>query len=901
MKLRWLLPIVLLPVLGGVFLSQVSSRGGEKASGIAENTIASTKDSGREAKTVTERNREKQTFVPEPAVTRTVPVKPSPLDKASDEETRRFPGAKVLEATEVAGPDPGQVTRVRILETDFKYPHVRTEEVIDQASGLVISREEMVADHVLVTLQEGEDPAALLARLDLPTASLEAVSPDPSVPLFRLHLPEASLSSVPSALASLDDKAGGVVAAEPDFIRQSLLVPNDPKYLDGTLWALNQSNDVDIDAPEAWDVRTAALNITVAVIDTGVRYTHQDLAANAWTNPGEIAGDRIDNDGNGYVDDVRGIDAYNRDGDPMDDQGHGTHCAGTIGASGNNGIGLTGVAWGVRLMALKFLSSTGSGTDSDAVICIDYARLKGAKILSCSWGGGGAGTSLQAAIERARTAGILIVAAAGNEANNNDLRPSFPASYPQDNIVSVASTTSTDALSSFSNFGATSVDLGAPGSSIYSTVSTSDTAYATYSGTSMATPHVAGALALLAAQYPTDTHTALISRLLNGTDPTPALNGRARAGRLNLAKALTSTNTPPVVRPANDNFASAAAVTGNSWTRSGSSTNATAEAGEPSHAGQTPGASVWYSWTAPASGSATLTTAGSGFDTVLAVYTGTAVGSLTPVAANDNPASGGTAAAVSFQAVAGTVYRIAVDGKGGAAGNVSLAGNLVGAALVNDAFANATVVANSFSVSGSNIGATSEAREPNHAGVSGGRSVWWTWTAPANGRMVVATTGSSFDTTLAVYTGTQVSQLRLVGSNDDVSGSDRTSRVTFSVRAGTTYRIAVDGFRGATGAIRLAGTFTLKTALAAPANVAATMSSNGTVRGTWAPVTGATGYEATIKSATRTYGVVRTSSTTALWRTRIPSSETAFITVRAFDVDMDPGLPSADRPIMRTR
>ncbi|NBT90471.1 MAG: peptidase S8, partial [Verrucomicrobia bacterium] len=192
----------------------------------------------------------------------------------------------------------------------------------------------MVADHVLVTLRDGEDPTALLDALNLAEASLEAVSPDPAVPLYRLQLPSATLEALPTVLAALDKAPGSVVSAEPDFIRQGLLVPNDPKYLDGTLWGLNQGNDADIDAPEAWDVRTSALNITVAVIDTGIRYTHQDLAANVWTNPGEVAGDRIDNDGNGYVDDVRGIDAYNRDGDPMDDEGHGTHCAGTIGATG---------------------------------------------------------------------------------------------------------------------------------------------------------------------------------------------------------------------------------------------------------------------------------------------------------------------------------------------------------------------------------------------------------------------------------------------------------------------------------------------------------------------------------------------------------------------------------------
>ena len=904
MRLRWLFPLAVLAVLavgGGAFLSQVSFRGGDQAIATAETSPAPAKVSGNGARTVAARSQAKQvpTSLPEKPVTRTVPVAPSPLDRPSEEELQRFSGARVTQAVEVAGPGPGQVTRVRILETDFKYPHLRTEEIIDEVTGRVLSREEMVADHVMVTLQQGEDPAALLANLNLDEAILEAVSADPAVPLFRLQLPSASLEAVPSALAALDKTTGGVVSAEPDFIRQGLLVPNDPKFLDGTLWGLNQTNDADIDAPEAWDIRSAANEITVAVIDTGIRYTHQDLAANAWINPAETAGDGIDNDGNGYVDDVRGIDAYNRDSNPMDDEGHGTHCAGTIGATGNNGIGLTGVAWGVKLMALKFLSATGSGTDSDAVTCIDYARLKGAKILSCSWGGGGAGTSLQAAIERARTAGILIVAAAGNETNNNDLNPSYPASYPHDNIVSVAATTSTDALASFSNFGATSVDLGAPGSSIYSTVATSDTAYASYSGTSMATPHVSGALALLAAQYPTETHAGLISRLLNGTDPIPALTGKAQAGRLNLAKALVSTNTPPVVRPANDLFASATGVTGTTWTRTGSSVHATAEGGEPSHAGQAPGFSIWYSWTAPASGAATISTAGSGFDTVLAVYTGSSVGALTPVAANDNPASGGTAAAVSFQAVAGTVYRIAVDGKGATFGSVNLAGSVTGPTPANDAFANATVVNSSFSVTGANVGATREALEPNHAGVSGGKSVWWSWTAPASGRLVLATAGSSYDTVMAVYTGSRVDQLRQVAANDDVSRRDTSSRVSISVRAGTTYRIAVDGYSGAAGSIRLAGTFTAKTALAAPANVNGSLNRLGILRASWAPVTGAVMYEVTVKSALRTYAVARTVNTSVALRVRIPANEAAVVTVRAFDADLDPGLPSADRPVTR--
>ena len=899
--LRLALFLLVAAGVGFLLSSHFFNQGGSVVTATSQKATTKAASALNPPVTVAQRNHRETAFSVSPVI-RTVPIVPSPLDRPSEDEVRRFPVAKVTLSAEVPGPGPGQSTRVRILATDFKYPNIRTEEIVDQTTGQVLTREEMVADHVLVTLRDGEDPTALLDALNLAEASLEAVSPDPAVPLYRLQLPSATLEALPTVLAALDKAPGSVVSAEPDFIRQGLLVPNDPKYLDGTLWGLNQGNDADIDAPEAWDVRTSALNITVAVIDTGIRYTHQDLAANVWTNPGEVAGDRIDNDGNGYVDDVRGIDAYNRDGDPMDDEGHGTHCAGTIGATGNNGIGLTGVAWGVRLMALKFLSSTGSGSDSDAVICIDYARLKGAKVLSCSWGGGGAGASLQAAIERARAAGILMVAAAGNETNNNDLYPFYPASYPHNNIISVASTTPLDGFSSFSNYGALTVDLGAPGSSIYSTVSTSDTAYATYSGTSMATPHVSGAMALLAAQYPSESYTELISRLLQGTDSIPALVGRARAGRLNLAKALISTNSPPVIRPANDNFASGTAVVGASWARSGSTTNATAELGEPSHAGQAPGLSVWYTWTPSSSGLATVSTAGSSFDTVLAVYTGNSLGTLVSVASNDDPASGGTAATTSFQAVAGTVYRIVVDGKGGAYGNLSLTGNIVSVSVSNDAFANSTVFSGtSFTGKGSNVGATREAGEPNHASVSGGKSVWCRWIAPENGRLVLTTAGSSYDTVLAAYTGSRVDQLRQIAANDDVSSRDRSSRVQFSVRGGTTYHFAVDGYQGAAGSIQLAGSFSAKTQLSAPASVGGTLSSRGVLLVNWSQVPGAVVYEVTVRSLSRTYSITRTPATGISQRTTIPSNEQIFVSVRPFDVDMDSGLLSAEFPVVRVR
>ena len=783
------------------------------------------------------------------------------MDRPSAEELKRFPGSTVKQSAEVAGPGPNQTTRVRLLETDFKYPNLRTEEVVDTTTGQVILREEMVATHVLVTLSEGEDPTAFLAKMGTQANTIERVTPD--VPLYRVHLTAVSLESLPNALDTAAAQPGAL-AVEPDYVRQAILVPNDPKYLDGTLWGLNQTSDADIDAPEGWNVRSSAGAVIVAIIDTGIKTTHQDLSANMWRNSAEIAGNKIDDDANGFVDDIFGCDAYNNDGDPTDDQGHGSHCAGTIGGTGNNNIGVTGVAWGVKLMGCKFLSATGSGADSDAVRCIDYARSKGAKILSNSWSGGGVGVSLQAAIERTRTAGLIFVAAAGNDGRNTDSSPSYPASLATDNIVSVAATTRTDTLASFSNYGSVTTDLGAPGDEIYSTVSTSDTAYATYSGTSMATPHVAGVLALLMAQFPTESYSSIITRLMNGTDKIPALAGKTKSGgRLNLSNALLGTTPPNPVRPANDAFASAVATSTAAWTLTGNNTNGTSETGEPAHAGNAATKSVWWTYTAPTSGTCTLRTLGSAFDTVLVVYTGTSVGALTAIASNDNSSSTVLDSTVSFTAVKGTIYRIAVDGKSGTSGAIQLSASLIGVvAPANDNFASSKVLTGiTFSVKDSNIGATLQTGEPKHAGTTGGKSVWWSWTAPSTGTFTLATTGSSFDTTLAIYTGSVVNALAVLGSNDDQSSRLRTSKVVVSVVSGKTYRIAVDGYSAAAGAITLSGSLVAKVVLAAPTGVTAIRDTAGRIAISWSAVAGSSSYEVTLTSGTTVYASGQVSGT----------------------------------------
>ncbi len=359
-------------------------------------------------------------------------------------------------------------------------------------------------------------------------------------------------TAVATALALLR-QSGLAEYAEPDAIVHVLATdPDDPRYQSGELWGLHNTGlydgtpGADVDARDAWDLRTGAPGVVVAVVDTGIRATHEDLAANLWTNPGEIAGNGRDDDGDGYVDDVHGINAIAGNGNPDDDYGHGSHVAGTIGGLGNNSLGVTGVAWRVQLMALKFIDAQGNGAVSDAITCIDYARAHGANIINASWGGPSFESSaLHDAIAAARDAGIIFVAAAGNSTQDNDAQPLYPSSYDLDNIVAVAATDRNDNLAFFSDYGATTVDLGAPGYNIFSCWNGSDSDYRYDDGTSMAAAEVSGAVALARAQFPTDTYRQIIQRILSGTDPLPALAGKCvSGGRLNLRKVLSGAATP---------------------------------------------------------------------------------------------------------------------------------------------------------------------------------------------------------------------------------------------------------------------------------------------------------------------------------------------------------------------
>jgi len=363
--------------------------------------------------------------------------------------------------------------------------------------------------------------------------------------LHRISLPQgANIAAAVRALHAQD----AVDFAEPNWIYQHTAVSNDTYYTNGTLWGMYgdtsplHTNQYGSQAGEAWNAgHNLCKGVVVGVIDEGVQYTHPDLKANHWKNAAEIEGNNIDDDGNGYVDDKHGWDFDGNNKSVYDGTGddHGTHVSGTIGGVGGNGVGVAGVCWKVKMAHVKFLGA-GGGTTANAIKSVDYITdLKTRHNLNLvatnnSWGGGGFSQGLKDAIDRGGNANILFVAAAGNHAGNNDTSPFYPASYTSDAVVAVAAITSSGSLASFSAYGATSVDLCAPGQSITSTVPTNS--YSSYSGTSMATPHVTGAIALYAKNHPGLTAAQLKAAVLGTTTATASCNGKTvTGGRLNVS------------------------------------------------------------------------------------------------------------------------------------------------------------------------------------------------------------------------------------------------------------------------------------------------------------------------------------------------------------------------------
>ena len=403
----------------------------------------------------------------------------------------------------------------------------------------------------------------LYSSLGFAIESFRAFKTDPRFHLLRLQdgVDEAEFLYEINALSEVE-------YAEPNYVLHILdraedipsvrndVIPRDPDFR--FLWGLHNTGQLDyfgnvglagadIGATKAWNFTTGSKNIVVAVLDTGVDFSHLDLAPNVYRNPGEWGdgkeSDGIDNDGNGFVDDHTGWNFYLNNNNTKDDNSHGTHCAGIMGAIGNNGIGVAGVAWNVSIMPIKFLSGAGKGSLEHVIQSVKYATAMGVDIMSNSYGGGGHSRAMKDAIREANERGILFVAAAGNTGLNSDISPYYPASYPVDNVIAVAATDNQDRLASFSTFGKKSVHIAAPGENVYSTGLLNE--YYIYSGTSMSVPYVAGALALLFSYDPSLSHLEAKDRLLRSRDPKEHLAGKIKhSGRLNVYNAINEIYLP---------------------------------------------------------------------------------------------------------------------------------------------------------------------------------------------------------------------------------------------------------------------------------------------------------------------------------------------------------------------
>lgn len=598
--------------------------------------------------------------------------------------------------------------------------------------------------------------------------------------LAIIQAPEADSGIDPAVNLQIQRKAlleSGLVAfTEPDYVVNVNAPPDDPGFNQGLLWGLRNTGQnggtagMDIDAEGAWDVTTGSSDVIVAVIDTGIRSTHYDLAVNMWVNAGEIADNGLDDDGDGYIDNIHGIDVANNDGDPDDDHSHGTHVAGTIGAAANDGNLCVGVAWNVRLMACKFLDERGYGYTSDAVKCIDFAVSKGARILNCSWGSSGSSEAIREALERAGENGVICVAAAGNSGVDTDQYPHYPSGYDLDNIISVAAIDRNGRLASWSNYGRTTVDVAAPGVEILSSVADSDSSYSYYSGTSMATPHVVGIAALMLANDPQLTAAQLKSGILNTSVLLDNLEGLCVTGGLanannalqgggdgELEVELTASETPLIggqsvlffarvtdVDPITDAVVSGTIMEASlSFSDDGTNGDVNAEDGI--------------------------------YTTAFMAPTDTSLTQLILTVTATAPGYSSTTASAEF-----TVLH----------------------SPSNDDFADSITISGSRArFTGSNLGATAEKGEPRHYFWKAQCSVWYEWTAPSTGLAMVTTRGSNFDTVMAVYTGDNLDSLRRIARDDD-RGGNLTSRVRFWARAGKTYQIAIDGYRGEEGQIK---------------------------------------------------------------------------------------------------
>ena len=471
-------------------------------------------------------------------------------------------GAAAVTAT-ISAVQVGQPTGANAALADAPAPAPTAEEVARIYSAQAQAAE-FATDRVIICFKDGQtqlsnQPAAWAAgAVESPRELAMARFPGNGPRVYhgrRLMVSRLQAHSRAAVLAAINTlkQDPNVAYVQPDYVVHALEVPNDPdfnkQYHLNNIGQAGGTPGADIKATQGWNKQKSARKIVIGLIDTGLDYLHPDLAANVWTNPNEIPDNHIDDDGNGFIDDVHGWDFVNNDNDPMDDNMHGTHCAGIIAAAGNNGLGVSGVAWEAQIMGLKFLDASGSGFTSGAINAVNYAKAMGVKLLSNSWGGGPFDQALMDAIAGS---GALFVAAAGNNATDADAVPQYPAGYDLPNILSVAATDTNDVLASFSNYGASTVDVAAPGTKIYSTTPRDPTfamlsgnipaMYAPLSGTSMATPIVSGIAALILQRNGSLAAADIRRILMNSVDVLPSLAGKcASGGRVNLDKAMTIT------------------------------------------------------------------------------------------------------------------------------------------------------------------------------------------------------------------------------------------------------------------------------------------------------------------------------------------------------------------------
>ncbi len=615
----------------------------------------------------------------------------------------------------------------------------------------------------------------------------------PTLDYYVIRVPEfTEIGKYDRAIKHLS-KVTQEALIEPDLIYWVTRTPDDPGF--GTdQWAYQELGEGSIGLPQAWNVATGTEGVKIAILDTGIDIDHEDLKPNLWRNDREISGNGIDDDQNGLVDDLHGYSFVRSSAEIDDLNGHGTHVAGIAAASGNNGVGVTGVAWEADLVGIQVLNDEGYGPTSAIVQGIDYANTIGAKILNMSFGSFSKSSILEEAIESIGDFDGLAVASAGNDFQNIDASPYYPASLTSDFLISVSASDRLGRQSSFSNSGFESVDLAAPGSEIYSTYLVEEGGYKAMSGTSMAAPMVSGTLALLQADTPSLTALERRDRILNGLTRFQHLEKRnSGSGLLNVNNAIRNLKTGPYY----DSFDKGIRLFPSRTSISLNNIESTREEFEPNHNGSTSETTVWAILVYDEPTAAEIAVSSVEIDLDFEVYTGNTISGLKSVA------KGASGIPARFTARRGAIYRIAISGRENSSGQFELR---LSQRPANDDLAGASPIeGDEFTISTSLVGATVEQGEPIHAGLLSDQTLWWSFRPSESALVKIDTEGSDFDTSLAVYTGDEIKALTLISSNDNANTDTKSSSLSFQGLAGTTYFIAAGNKTGESGQLKLKG------------------------------------------------------------------------------------------------